>query len=359
MSLYATVRPLLFSLPPERAHRVGKTTLRAAQSTGLTRRLLQRRYRYRHPALTVERFGLTFPTPVGVAAGFDKNGEVTHALADLGFGVTEVGTVTPSPQAGNPKPRLFRLPEDDGMINRLGFNGQGADRVADRLAARGRPGVPLAVNIGKMNDSDAETAIDDYASVFDRLYDHADYFVVNVSCPNTPEEYDEQTPEHLREVFGTLAAANDEGKPLLVKVGPDADREDLADLVDIVHEFDVAGIVATNTTTDHSGLESTHADEWGGVSGRPLESKATETVRSLAGLTDLPIVGVGGVRDAESAYRKIRAGASLVQLYTGLVYGGPSTARQINRGLVELLERDGFDSVDDAVGADLEEPVSH
>ena len=352
MSLYTRTRPLLFSLPAERAHELGKTALRAAQSTETSRRLVRKRYCCRHPALSVERFGLTFPTPVGVAAGFDKNGEVPYALADLGFGFTEVGTVTPSPQTGNPKPRLFRLREDRGMINRLAFNSEGADRVADRLAG-GLPDVPVGVNVGTMNNADAEQAIGEYRHVLDRLAEYADYAVVNVSCPNTPDEYDEQSPKHLRAVFETLDAR--EGRtPVLIKVGPDADRPALAELVSIVHEFDIAGIVATNTTTDHTDLRSANASQSGGVSGAPLEAKATATVRTLAGLTDLPIVGVGGVRDAETAYRKIRAGASLVQLYTGFVYGGPATAREIGRGLVDLLERDGFDTVDDAVGADVE-----
>lgn len=352
MALYRAVRPLLFSLPAETAHGLGKRALRAAQATATTRRLLRERYRYRHPALEVERFGVTFPNPLGVAAGFDKNGEVTRALADLGFGFTEVGTVTPYPQAGNPRPRLFRLPEDEGMINRLAFNSQGAARVQERFQTEGLPDVPVSVNIGKMNDADADRAVEDYRYVLETLYPYPDYFVVNVSCPNTPEIYDEQSPEHLRGVFGALEEANPEGKPILVKVGPDSTPGELEDLVDIVHAFDVSGIVATNTTTDHGGLRSAHRDEEGGVSGRPLEQKATETVRTLAGLTDLPIVGVGGVHDAESAYRRIRAGASLVQLYTGFVYGGPATARDISRGLVERFERDGFDSVDEAVGVD-------
>jgi dihydroorotate dehydrogenase len=354
MSLYTAVRPLLFKLPPEQAHALGKLGLRAAQSTEFTRSLVRDRYLYRHRKLEVEAFGLTFPSPVGIAAGFDKDGHVLQAIADLGFGFTEVGTVTPSPQDGESKPRLFRLPDDDGMINRLAFNGQGAGRVDDRLDRTDLPDIPISVNVGKMNDSGEEEAIEDYRYVFERLYDHADYFVVNVSCPNTPEEYDEEDPDHLGKIFGTLNEANAEDKPILVKVGPDSGREGLASLVDIVHEQGIDGIVATNTTTDHSGLESEHADEWGGVSGDPLEPKATETVRTLAGLTDLPIVGVGGVRDAETAYRKIRAGASLVQLYTGFVYEGPSTARQINTGLVELLDRDGFDSISEAVGVDAE-----
>lgn len=302
--------------------------------------------------LETEAFGLPFPSPVGVAAGFDKNGEVPRALADLGFGATEVGTVTPRPQNGNPKPRLFRLPEDRGMINRLAFNGSGVEWVRTQFERNGLPDIPVGVNIGKMNDSSAVEAIEDYQTVLETLRGYPDYFVVNVSCPNTPEEYDEQSPEHLGEIFSTLTEVKTDTTPLLVKVGPDSEKAELADLVDIVHEHGLDGIIATNTTTDHSGLDSEHAREWGGVSGKPVEAQATKTVRALADLTDLPIIGVGGVMDAETAYQKIRAGASIVQLYTGFVYGGPSTARQINRGLVKLLQRDGFDSVTEAVGVD-------
>jgi dihydroorotate dehydrogenase len=355
MNVYEAVRPLLFSLPAETAHNLGKYAMRGAQSVPAVEAALAGEYRYRHPKLRTECFGVEFPTPVGVAAGFDKNGEVTHALDALGFGFTEVGTVTPYPQPGNPRPRLFRLPDDDAMINRLAFNSQGADRVAERLAEDGHPSIPIGVNIGKMNTSDESEAIEDYRRVMAHLYDHPDYFVVNVSCPNTPEEYDEQSPEHLREVFETLAAENHADKPLLVKVGPDSDRESLAALVDIVEAQEVDGIVATNTTTDHDDLTDDHRDEWGGVSGAPLEAAATRTVRDLYELTDLPIVGVGGVRDAETAYRKIRHGASLVQLYTGFVYGGPATARDVARGLVRRLDRDGFDSVADAVGTAVDE----
>ncbi|MFB6297899.1 MAG: quinone-dependent dihydroorotate dehydrogenase [Salinirussus sp.] len=354
MTLYTALRPLLFALPAETAHGLGKRAMKRIQASGVARSLVRRRYRYRHPALRTEVFGLEFPTPVGVAAGFDKNGEVTHCLADLGFGFTEVGTVTPYPQSGNDRPRLFRLPEDGGMINRLGFNSQGADRVRRRFQELGRPAVPIGLNIGKMNTSGETEAIEDYRRVFDRLSAYPDYFVVNVSCPNTPEEFAEDDPEHVERIFETLDDENDADDPMLVKVGPDSTPEALAELVDIVESVGFDGIVATNTTTDHSGLSGRHRGETGGVSGRPLEATATETVRTLAGLTDLPIVGVGGVRDAAGAYAKIRAGASLVQLYTGFVYRGPSTARQIGRGLVSLLERDGFETVGDAVGADCD-----
>jgi dihydroorotate dehydrogenase len=355
VTLYERARPLLFQLPAERAHTLGKYAMRAAQRVPGFQGALAARYRYRHPKLETECFGVEFPNPVGVAAGFDKNGDVTHAVDALGFGFTEVGTVTPHPQTGNEKPRLFRLPDEEAMINRLGFNGKGTERVRKRMKTDGLPSIPVGVNIGKMNVSGPEEALDDYRFVMEQLYDYPDYFVVNVSCPNTPEEYDEQSPEHLREVFATLADANLDDKPLLVKVGPDSRREDLAALVDIVEEHDVAGIVATNTTTDRDCLDGQDPGEWGGLSGAPLEDEATRTVGTLYELTDLPIVGVGGVRDADSAYRKIRHGASLVQLYTGFVYGGPSTAREINRGLVERLERDGYDSIEDAVGTAIDE----
>jgi dihydroorotate dehydrogenase len=356
MTLYSRVRPLAFALPAETAHDLGKQALRAAQSTRPTRAALSTAYCYDHPALRISRFGTTFPSPIGVAAGFDKNAEVTHALAALGFGSVEVGTVTPYPQPGNDRPRLFRLREDEAMVNRMGFNGQGMERVRDRLEADGVPDIPLGVNVGKMNSSNATEAIEDYRRVFDRLSPFADYVVVNVSCPNTPDEFDEGSPAHLRAIFETLEAENDSEVPILVKIGPDSPEESMFDLVDIVREFDLDGIVATNTTTSREGLESPRQDEWGGLSGKPLEKRSTEVIRTLAEYTDgeLPIVGVGGVDSAESAYEKIRAGASLVQLYTGFVYGGPSTAKRINRGLVELLERDGFGSVEAAIGADLE-----
>ncbi len=354
MNLYRRVRPLAFKLPPETAHNLGKRALQAVQATGPTRAAVRSRYQYRHPALSIDRFGTTFPNPVGIAAGFDKNAEVPHALGDLGFGFIEAGTVTPYPQEGNPRPRLFRLREDEGMINRMGFNGDGMDAVRDRLEARGGPDVPLGINVGKMNASDETEALADYRRVFERLYPFGDYFVVNVSCPNTPDEFDEDDPDHLRAIFETLGGENDNGKPILVKVSPDSPAASLFELIDIVEEFELDGVIATNTTTSRDGVRSPKREEWGGLSGQPLESRATEVIRILAEYTELPIVGVGGVDSAEGAYAKIRAGASLVQLYTGFVYNGPSTAREINRGLVELLQRDGFDSVEDAVGVDIE-----
>ncbi len=356
MTLYSRIRPLAFKLPAETAHDLGKRTLRGVQSTWPTRTALACAYQYTHPALEVDRFGTTFPNPVGVAAGFDKNAEVTHALEALGFGFVEIGTVTPYPQQGNDRPRLFRLREDEAMINRMGFNGQGMERVKDRLRKDGTPDIPLGVNIGKMNSSSEPEAIEDYRRVFDRLSPFAEYVVVNVSCPNTPDEFDESSPDHLRGIFETIAAENDAGVPILVKIGPDSPEGSVHDLVDIVQEFDLDGIVATNTSTSRDGLESPHQAEWGGLSGVPIADRSTAVIRSIAEYSDgeVPIVGVGGVDSAASAYEKIRAGASLVQLYTGFVYGGPGTARRINQGLVALLERDGFDSIEAAIGADLD-----
>lgn len=357
MTLYSRVRPFAFTLPAETAHDLGKRTLRVAQSTWATRTALSAAYQFEHPALECDLFGTQFPNPVGIAAGFDKNAEVTHALAALGFGFVEIGTVTPYSQSGNDRPRLFRLLEDEAMINRMGFNGQGMERVKSRLEADGTPQIPLGVNIGKMNSSNEREAIEDYRRVFDRLSPFADYVVVNVSCPNTPDEFDEGSPEHLRSIFETLEAENERGVPILVKIGPDSPEESMFDLVDIAREFDLDGIVATNTSTSRTGLESPRREEWGGLSGKPLQDRSTEVVRSLAEYMDgeLPIVGIGGVDSARSAYEKIRAGASLVELYTGFVYRGPSTAKRINRGLVALLERDGFTSVEEAVGADLDD----
>ncbi|WP_254862678.1 quinone-dependent dihydroorotate dehydrogenase [Halovivax gelatinilyticus] len=353
MSLYRQVRPLAFKLPPETAHTIGKRILGGLQSTGPTRAAVRWRYQYRHPSLSIDRFGTTFPNPIGVAAGFDKNAEVLRALSDLGFGFVEAGTVTPYPQEGNSRPRLFRLRNDEAMINRMGFNGDGMEAVRRRLESRPPSETPLGINIGKMNTSDESEALEDYRRVFSRLRPHGDYFVVNVSCPNTPDEFDEDDPEHLRSIFEVLTAENDRGKPILVKIGPESPTESLLELVDIVEAFDLDGLVATNTTTRRDDLTSSDRTEWGGLSGKPLESRSTEVVRTLAENTELPIIGVGGVDSAQSAYDKIKAGASLVQLYTGFVYNGPSTAREINEGLVELLQRDGFDSIEDAVGADL------
>jgi dihydroorotate dehydrogenase len=351
MNPYGVVKPLLFALPAETAHWGVSRLLRAAQGTPVES-VVAARYVVTDDRLAVEAFGESFPNPVGVAAGFDKNGHVPSILASLGFGHVEIGGVTAERQPGNPRPRMFRLREDRGLINRLGFNNDGADRVGERLARKRPPDVPLGVNIGKSKSTPLADAAEDYAYTYERVADHGDFFVVNVSSPNTPGLRELQDREPLERILNTLI---DRGaSPLLVKLSPDLPDEAIEEALELAAELGLDGVIATNTTTDRpDDLRGEHREEDGGLSGKPIEARATEMVRFVAARTDLPVVGVGGVFTAEDAYRKIRAGATLVQLYTGLVYRGPSIARDINEGLLDLLDRDGFDSVTDAIGADL------
>jgi dihydroorotate dehydrogenase len=342
MTLYDIAKPLLFRLPAETAHTAGHTALRLAQQTPV-RRALAARYTVDDERLRTDAFGQQFPNPVGVAAGFDKNAEIPAALAALGFGFVEVGGVTAE--------RMFRLREDEGIINRMGLNNDGADVVGQRLAETDVD-IPVGVNIAKSERVGPADAPVDYLETYERVAAGADFFVVNVSCPNSQGFEELQNRDSMAAIFGALVDAG--ASPLLVKLSPDLPEPAMADALDIVDEFDLDGVVATNTSTDRpASLRSPNRTEGGGLSGKPIEARATETVKFVAERVDVPVIGVGGVSTAEDAYRKIRAGASLVQLYTGLVYRGPSIAREINEGLLELLERDGFDAVADAVGADL------
>ncbi|SDL87837.1 dihydroorotate oxidase A [Halogranum gelatinilyticum] len=351
MSLYDLAKPALFALPPETAHLAVHRLLRAAQHTP-AEGAVRRRYSVDDERLAVDRFGLSFDNPVGVAAGFDKNAEIPSVLTALGFGHVEIGAVTAERQSGNPRPRMFRLRDDEALINRMGFNNEGADRIGDRLDSEPLPDAPLGINIGKSKVTPLEEAADDYLYTYERVADAGDYFVVNVSSPNTPGLRSLQNRESLEEIFGTLQDAG--ASPLLVKLSPDLSGGAIEDALAVVDDLDLDGVIATNTTTERpDSLQSPEKAERGGLSGKPIEERATGMVRFIAERTDVPVIGVGGITDAEGAYAKIRAGASVVQLYTGLVYEGPGLARDINEGLVELLERDGFDSVDDAVGADL------
>lgn len=350
MDAYDLVKPLLFRLPAETAHGVVCRLLDAVQGTP-AERTLARRYVVTDNRLRVDTFEQSFPNPVGVAAGFDKNARIPRALAALGFGYVEVGGVTADPQAGNPRPRLFRLPEDGALINRMGFNNVGADAVGERLAATSVD-VPLGVNVGKSKSTPLETAAKDYLYTYERVAHGGDYFVVNVSSPNTPGLRALQDRDRLEHILGTLQDAG--AAPLLVKLSPDLADPAVEAALGVVDDLGLDGVVAVNTTTDRpANLHNPNRAEAGGLSGKPLEGSATRRVRFVAERTDVPVVGVGGISTAEDAYRKIRAGASVVQLYTGLVYEGPSVAREINRGLLELLDRDGFDSVTEAVGAAL------
>ncbi|SEO62409.1 dihydroorotate oxidase A [Halogranum amylolyticum] len=351
MSLYDVAKPALFALPPETAHLTIHRFLRSVQRTPVEH-LLRRRYTVDDDRLAVDRFGLSFDNPVGVAAGFDKNAELPSVLTALGFGHVEVGAVTAKRQPGNPRPRMFRLRADEALINRMGFNNEGADEVGRRLDTEPLPDAPVGINVGKSKVTPLEDAADDYLYTYERVADAGDYFVVNVSSPNTPGLRSLQNRESLEQIFGTLQDAG--ASPLLVKLSPDLSEGAIEDALAVVDELDLDGVIATNTTTERpESLKSPEKAERGGLSGKPIEKRATGMVRFIAERTDVPIVGVGGISDAEGAYAKIRAGASVVQLYTALVYEGPGLARDINEGLLDLLERDGFDSVEDAVGADL------
>jgi dihydroorotate dehydrogenase len=350
MNGYDLLKPALFALPPETAHRATHRLLRYAQHTPVEG-LLRDRYVVGDDRLHTEAFGLEFDNPVGVAAGFDKNAELPSVLTALGFSHVEVGGVTAERQPGNPRPRLFRLPEDGALINRMGFNNEGADRIGARLDAADLPDAPVGINIGKSKSTPLAEAADDYRYTYQRVADAGDYFVVNVSSPNTPGLRELQNRESLERILGGLVDAG--ADPLLVKLSPDLAAPAIDEALAVVEDLDLAGVVATNTTVERpSGLRSPSRAERGGLSGKPIEERATGTIEFIAERTDVPVVGVGGITDAAGAYRKIRAGASVVQLYTGLVYEGPSLARDINRGLLELLDRDGFESVADAVGAD-------
>jgi len=350
MNAYDIAKPALFSLPAETAHGLVHHALDVVGRTPL-RRTLSARYVVEDDRLSVEEFDCTFSDPVGVAAGFDKNARVVPAMASLGFGFVEVGGVTAKPQTGNPRPRLFRLREDRALVNRMGLNNDGAAAVGERLA-RLDASVPVGVNIAKSEHVAGDDVPADYRETYEHVAAGGDFFVVNVSCPNSQGFEDLQNRESMAAVLGALQDAG--ATPLLVKLSPDLPDPALDDAVDLVNDLDLDGVVATNTTTARpGGLESPDRAEAGGLSGEPVRERATETVRFVAGRTDVPVVGVGGVATAADAYAKIRAGASLVQLYTALVYRGPGIARSINRGLLDLLERDGFDSVVDAVGADL------
>lgn len=368
-SPYALLRPLLFRLPPETAHRVAAAALRASLAPRPLRAAFGRRTAVHDEALAVSRWGLQFPNPVGVAAGFDKAGSTFNALAALGFGFVEIGTVTARAQAGNPLPRLFRLPADEALLNRMGFNNPGALAVADRLR-RTRIEPILGINIGKSKTAPLDRATDDYLESLALLEPFADYLVVNVSSPNTPGLRALQEAGPLRHLLRALHARKEEmaqsrrtpPRPLLVKLAPDLTDGQLDEAVDIAGEEGAAGIIAVNTTVERGGLrtpaEAVNALGTGGISGAPLRERATAAVRRIFCRTGgrLPIIGVGGIFTADDAWERIRAGASLVQLYSSLVYRGPGVVREINLGLLERVQRAGLRSVEEAVGVDAGAP---
>jgi dihydroorotate dehydrogenase len=333
--LYQTlIRPLLFAVSPEAAHNVAIRNLRAASNWPAALRQLER-YKPAPKPTTV--FGLTFPNPIGLAAGFDKNGVALPAWAALGFGFVEVGTVTAKPQPGNPKPRIFRYPEQEALINRLGFNNDGADAVAARLRGlreSGRwPAIPVGINLGKSKVTPIGEAVDDYLYSFRLLVALADYVVLNVSSPNTPGLRSLQEHDALEQLLDAVRSENERArKPVLLKIAPDLSAADLEQVITTSEQNGIAGIIATNTTLDHSTIPQSR-DQTGGLSGRSLREKSTEFVRAIRAKSQLPIIASGGICDAASAREKLAAGAQLIQVYTGYVYRGPGFLREIVEGL--------------------------
>ncbi|MEO7317831.1 MAG: quinone-dependent dihydroorotate dehydrogenase [Chthoniobacteraceae bacterium] len=325
------LRPLLFRVDAERVHHLAMAALAGPG------RWMGRLKPVPDARLSREVFGVTFPNPVGLAAGFDKNAVALPAWAALGFGFAEVGTITGRAQPGNPKPRIFRVPEIGGLINRLGFNNDGADAVADRLGhlrKSGRwPGIPVGINLGKSKVTPLDEATSDHLLSFERLQHFGDYFVLNVSSPNTPGLRSLQDRGALELLLGDVQRRNTAGRPLLVKIAPDLEWSAIEEILSLCEEHRLAGIIATNTTIDHSSVPES-ARQQGGLSGRPLRARSTEVVRFIASRTKIPVIAVGGIFSPDDALEKFDAGAALIQLYTGFIYEGPGLVRRIRDALL-------------------------
>jgi dihydroorotate dehydrogenase len=342
--MYRLIKPLFFKFDPEKVHYFVVQRLKwFHEHFPLGKTIIRSSFDIHIKGLEREVFGIKFRNPVGLAAGFDKNGEYIEALSDLGFGFIEVGTVTPLPQPGNDQPRMFRLAEDEAIINRMGFNNKGVDTLAERLRVLKLKDKSIVIggNIGKNKNTPNEDAVSDYVKCFDRLFDVVDYFVVNVSSPNTPGLRALQEKEPLTLLLKTLQERNHKdgiSRPILLKIAPDLTNEQLDDIVEIVMESGIAGVIATNTTIDRTGLTTAAeiANEAGGLSGKPLTVRSTEVIRYLSQKSNkaFPIIGVGGVHSPQDAKDKLEAGASLVQLYTGFIYEGPGIVKRICKALV-------------------------
>ena len=363
------LRPLLFRLPPETAHELALHSLGIIGNSTVTSLVAPR---YRSKSFTgLNRFGLNFSNPIGLAAGFDKDGIALPALSALGFGFIEAGTLTFHAQPGNPRPRLFRLPKDKALINRAGFNNKGATAFVQRL--KKRPDCVLGVSIGKSKIAPLENAVDDYLASFEIVFPVADYVAINVSSPNTPQLRELQQTEQLSNLIKALQRRKAELEkdsnrtaplPLLVKLAPDIQDEEIASIVETLLALKIDGVIATNTTISRSNLRTsrTEVDSYGagGLSGLPLRNKSTRVIAELFKLTrgQIPIIGVGGIFNAEDAWEKICAGASLLQVYTGFIYEGPSIAKDINDGLLKIMERAQINHLDSAVGSRADELTS-
>src|SRR6478735_3419272 len=332
------IRPILFCFDPEEVHHFTFSAVRLANKIPGFSAICKSIYEVSDPRLEREVFGLKFKNPVGLAAGFDKDAKLFKELSNFGFGFIEIGTLTPKAQDGNPKKRLFRLKADQAIINRMGFNNGGVQAAVERL--KKNKGVLIGGNIGKNKVTPNEDATSDYEICFDALYDYVDYFVVNVSSPNTPNLRALQEKEPLTQLLQTLQNKNlakPKQKPILLKIAPDLTNEQLLDIIDIVNETKIAGVIATNTTISREGLQSENKAETGGLSGKPLTKRSTEVIRFLSEKSNkaFPIIGVGGIHTPEDALEKLEAGASLVQLYTGFIYEGPALIKDINEAILK------------------------
>ncbi|MAY83433.1 MAG: dihydroorotate dehydrogenase (quinone) [Flavobacteriales bacterium] len=339
----AFIRPILFLLPAEKAHHFTFSIFGGLMKIPGLSSIVKANFRNRHKSLERELWGITFPNPVGLAAGFDKDAKLYRELSALGFGFIEIGTITPKGQPGNPQPRLFRLPKDKALVNRMGFNNEGVEAAIERLKKKPK-GLIVGGNIGKNKVTPNENATDDYLISFRALHKYVDYFVVNVSSPNTPNLRELQDKEPLKRLLVTLQAENktfDAPKPILLKIAPDLTDGQLNDIIDLIQEINLDGLIATNTTIDRSGLQTPDSEVEaigaGGLSGMPLEKRATEVIKYISDRSNkaFPIIAVGGIFSAEDALAKLEAGADLVQLYTGFIYEGPTLIKRINKALIK------------------------
>ncbi|WP_372011521.1 quinone-dependent dihydroorotate dehydrogenase [Paenibacillus chitinolyticus] len=358
----ALVKPMLFRMEPEEAHDFVLRNLQRIQRQPGLLYLIEKLYGVREePGLASELLGIRFPSPIGLAAGLDKDARAVPALSSMGFGFMEVGSVTPIGQAGNDRPRLFRLPDDEALINRMGFNNGGIHAMKERLESCNALKIPLGINIGKNKRTPNEKAHEDYTRCLRSLYPYADFFIINLSSPNTPSlrklQYGSELDELLIRIVAEterLNARHRGDKPVFVKIAPDMDGGELENMIGKIMRHGIPGVIAANTTVTRGGLTHPHREETGGLSGKPLHLKSTEIIRSIykqSGGT-LKIIGSGGIFTARDVYDKIRAGASLVEIYTSFIYKGPRINRQCSSELLDLLKQDGFASLSEAIGAD-------
>ncbi len=347
---YDTIKKILFNFDPETAHTIAGIGLRALPYCPPLQHFIAKQYFVTDPVLEQEFFGRTFKNPVGLGAGFDKNGQYITSMPALGFGFTEIGTVTPEPQDGNPKPRLFRLVDDRSIQNAMGFNNKGKEYMRKQLDRLYFFDYPIGINIGKNKTTAEEHALKDYEVLFETFKTYGDYIVINISSPNTPGLRDLQNEQFINDIFTMAKHITDQ--PVLLKIAPDMTPEDAIALCNTAVNAGAAGIIATNTTIDYS--LTPHAKDFGGISGALLTEKSYQLFKAIGkelyGKTLL--ISVGGIDSAEEAYRRIKAGASLVQVYSMLIYKGPSLIKEINEGLIKLLKNDGYNHISEAIGAD-------